>query len=67
MSLRSETKDWDLIVCPFCKGTRMRMHTYRSHGEFFRVMCLSRGCGALGPVAYDAYEAADAWNAGRGA
>ena len=48
--------------CPFCRGERVRVHEWSSHGKHFAVICLTSGCEARGPRRYDAAAAVDAWN-----
>jgi len=54
--------DGTFAGCPFCRGTRVRMH-FADH--LFRVVCLIRNCEAQGPRAYEEQDALDGWNAGR--
>lgn len=57
--------DGTFAGCPFCKKTRLRLHTWRQRGDRFAIMCMERGCGAMGPMATNPEDALDGWNAGR--
>lgn len=56
-------RELDLDYCPFCLKYKSRLHTYNSHGRFYRVQCMTDNCGTLGPLRYTPKEARDAWNA----
>lgn len=57
--------DGTFAGCPFCKGTRIRLGTWRQRGDRFAIFCMARGCGAHGPEATDPETALAGWNAGR--
>lgn len=56
--------DMRLDICPYCKGSRVRVHKYNNHGEHHRSQCLQLGCGALGPIRPTEEEAIEAHNQG---
>lgn len=62
MTLAALSVGYEMHRCPFCQGERTRVHSYRSHGEHFVVLCLNPACEARGPRRYDAQSAMDAWN-----
>jgi len=62
MGLVALTPDYAMQRCPFCGHDRVRIHSYKSHGGQYRVICLTFGCEAQGPRRHDEEDAMDAWN-----
>jgi len=61
--LAALSRDYDMVNCPFCNGSRVRVNEYSARGRKARVQCLTYGCEATGPVRHDAAAAMEAWNA----
>lgn len=62
MTLAALPADYEMQPCPFCKGARVRLHSWQQRGAQHRVQCLTPGCEAQGPRRFDADEAMQAWN-----
>jgi Lar family restriction alleviation protein len=59
VTLAALSADYDMLRCPFCGGSRVRVDE-RQRG--YEVRCLNLECRARGPWKHDHDEAMDAWN-----